>query len=190
MNQRILSWSPEVIATAVKIINSSGIIVYPTDTLYGFGGKASDKTAVDKINLIKNRKAPISVIVSDLQMAFSISDLTDKEKDIFIKHFGGENTIIVKARKGELFPQILGPDGSVGIRMPDHPLGKELVKTLNCPITTTSVNRTGEQPLNDPDEIMKQFRNEIDLLIDEGVLPQSKGSSIYKLKNTTLSKIR
>ena len=190
MNKRILSGSTGAFTTAIKIINSSGVIVYPTDTLYGFGGNASDKIAVDKINIIKNRKTPMSILVSDLQMAFRISDLTDKEKDVFIKHFGGANTIIVKARKGELCPQILGPDKSVGIRMPDHFFGKELVKTLNYPITTTSVNRTGELPLNDPDEIIKQFRNEIDLLIDEGVLPQSKGSSIYKLKNTTLIKIR
>lgn len=190
MNKRILSGSSEAIARAIKIINSSGVIVYPTDTLYGFGGNASDKIAIDKINIIKNRKAPMSVLVSSVQMALCISDLTDKEKDVFIKYFGGANTIIVKARKGALCPQLLGPDESVGIRMPDHPFGKKLVKTLNYPITTTSVNRTGELPLNDPDEIIKQFRNEIDLLIDEGVLPRSKGSSIYKLKNTTLTKIR
>ena len=51
--------------------------------------------------------------------------------------------------------------------MPDHNFGKKLVHTLNYPITTTSVNHTGEPPLNDPDDIMKQFGNKIDLMVDE-----------------------
>jgi len=190
MGQSILSHSPEAIVTAIKVISSSGVIAYPTDTLYGFGGNSTDKTAVDKISFIKKRKAPMSVLVSDIHMAFWISDLTDREKSIFKKHFGGSNTIIVKARKGELCPLLLGSDGSIGIRMPDHPFGKKLVQKLNYPITTTSVNRTGEPPLNDPDEIMEQFGSEIDLLVDEGALPHPKGSNIYKLKNSTLIRIR
>jgi tRNA A37 threonylcarbamoyladenosine synthetase subunit TsaC/SUA5/YrdC len=74
--------------------------------------------------------------------------------------------------------------------MPGHYFGKNLVHRLNHPITTTSVNHTGHPPLNDPDDIMKQFEDKIDLMVDDGPLPPSHGSTIYKLIDKKLRKIR
>ncbi|MDP6685208.1 MAG: L-threonylcarbamoyladenylate synthase [Candidatus Marinimicrobia bacterium] len=190
MSLRISSQSPEAMSSAIKIIKSGGIIVYPTDTLYGFGGDASNSNVIEKINKIKNRKGPMSVLVSDMNMAFKISELSGEEENILSQKLGGANTIIVPAKRRALCSEIFGTDCSVGIRIPNHPFGKNLVQTLNYPITTTSVNRTGKIPLNDANEIMKQFGNQIDLLVDEGQLPDSKGSRIYKLMDKTLKIIR
>ena len=123
-------------------------------------------------------------------MAFEISNLSEEEKIILSQNLGGTNTIIVPAKKRVLCSEIYGPNHSVGIRMPDHSFGKNLVQTLNYPITTTSVNHTGEPPLNDPDDIMKQFGNKIDLMVDEGPLSCSQGSTIYKLIDNKLELIR
>jgi L-threonylcarbamoyladenylate synthase len=190
MSQRISSRAPNANSLAVKIINSGGIIVYPTDTLYGFGGDATDSVIINKIYNIKKRRGPISILVSNISMAFEISNLSEEEKVILSQNLGGANTIIVPAKKRVLSPEIYGPNHSVGIRMPDHSFGKNLVQTLNYPITTTSVNHTGEPPLNDPDDIMKQFGNKINLMVDEGPLSYSKGSTIYKLIDKKLELIR
>ncbi len=190
MSQRIPSHSPNANSLAVKIIKSGGIIVCPTDTLYGFGGDATNSVIINKIYNIKKRCGPISVLVSNISMAFEISNLSEEEKVILSQNLGGANTIIVPAKKRVLCPEIYGPNHSVGIRMPDHSFGKNLVQTLNYPITTTSVNHTGEPPLNDPDDIMKQFGNKIDLMVDEGPLSSSQGSTIYKLIDKKLELIR
>ena len=68
--------------------------------------------------------------------------------------------------------------------------GTQLVEKLGSPITTTSVNETGKPPLNDPEQIMKQFGSSIDLLVDDGPLPNSLGSKIYKLVNSTFELVR
>ena len=190
MSQRISSQSSSANSLAEKIIKSGGIIVYPTDTLYGFGGDATDSVVINKIYHIKKRRGPISVLVSNISMAFVISNLSEEEKIILSQNLGGANTIIVPAKKRVLCPEIYGPNHSVGIRIPDHHFGKNLVQTLKYPITTTSVNHTGEPPLNDPDDIMKQFGNKIDLIVDEGSLPYSQGSTIYKLIDNKLEIIR
>ena len=65
-----------------------------------------------------------------------------------------------------------------------------LCKNLGFPVTTTSVNRSGENSLNDPELISDEFSKDIDLLIDAGKIPESKGSSIYKLVNSQLTLIR
>ena len=190
MSQRISSQSTDVNSLAEKTIKSGGIIVYPTDTLYGFGGDATNSTVINKIYNIKKRCGPISVLVSNITMAFEISNLSEEEKNILSKNLGGTNTIIVPGKKRVLCPEIYGPNHSIGIRMPGHYFGKNLVHRLNHPITTTSVNHTGHPPLNDPDDIMKQFEDKIDLMVDEGPLPPSHGSTIYKLIDKKLRKIR
>ena len=190
LSRRVFSRSPDAVSSAAEIIKSGGIIVYPTDTLYGFGGDATNSVVVKKIYKIKKRCSPMSVLVSNISMAFEISNLSEEEKIIISQNLGGANTIIVPAKKRALCPEIYGPNDSVGVRMPNHPFGKNLVQTLNFPITTTSVNRTGEPPLNDPDDIMKQFGDKIDLMVDDGPLPYSQGSTIYKLIDKKLEIIR
>ena len=73
---------------------------------------------------------------------------------------------------------------------PQYPFPIDLCKELNLPITTTSVNETGSDPLNDPALIIDKFGSKIDLIIDAGKLPKSRGSKIYKLKNSKFIKIR
>ena len=74
--------------------------------------------------------------------------------------------------------------------MPHHTYPISLCKALTFPITTTSVNKAGDDPLNDPELIRNEFHDEIDLIIDAGRLPSSEGSSIFKLVNSKLKLIR
>lgn len=175
---------------AEKAILSGDVIVYPTDTLYGFGVNASDNKAVHKLNLIKKRRSPISVIAANVNMVKKWVCLNPEEFRIAREKLGGPTTVILPVKKGIVIQGVSAEDGSLGIRIPEHPFGPNLVRNLGFPITTTSVNRTGEPPLNDPDIISEHFANDIDLLLDEGVLPPSSGSKIYKWNNSELKLIR
>ncbi len=171
---------PDTLPKACQIIAQGGIVVYPTDTLYGLGVDATNEAAVARLNELKGRTGPISVIAADLDMVRAWASITQAEMEKVIPYLGGATTVILPVKPGVVTETILSDDGCLGIRIPAQPFGPDLVKQSGRPITTTSVNRTGREPLNDPDQIYEEFGTEIDLLIDGGTLPKSRGSKIYK----------
>ena len=173
-----------------KILDHGGIIVYPTDTLYGFGVDARNKNAIDKINKIKGRNSPMSVIAADFKQLLSWTILSNGEIDLIAKKTGNKTTFILPAAEGVIHGSILGPDNTIGIRIPTHTFGPDLVAKIGYPITSSSVNRHGKKPLNNPTMIIQEFGKEIDLIIDAGILPPSEGSTIYMIQNNLLKKIR
>ena len=84
---------------------------------------------------------------------------------------------------------IIGDKQTLGIRIPDHYFCKRLSQAYPNPITTTSVNRTGQEPMKDPNKIIAKFYDEIDLMIDDGII-EGNASTIYILKNGDLKILR
>ena len=175
---------------ASKVIQDGGLIAYPTDTLYGLGCDARNEQAIKKINLIKNRKTPISVIVWSLEVAASWTLASKKEFDEASTFIKESSTVILPVKNHIVHPSILADDGTLGLRMPHCDFPIALCAKLGFPITTTSINRTGQPPLSDPKLIKEQFDSEIDLIIDAGIIPNGKASTIYKLTNSKFSIIR
>ena len=175
---------------ASEVIQDGGLIAYPTDTLYGLGCDARNAQAIKKINLIKNRKTPISVIVWSLEVAASWTLASKKEFDEASTFIKESSTVILPVKNHIVHPSILADDGTLGLRMPHCDFPIALCAKLGFPITTTSINRTGQPPLSDPKLIKEQFYSEIDLIIDAGIIPNGKASTIYKLTNSKFSIIR
>ena len=190
VTQRVNSNSKKSILNAAEVILNGGIIVYPTDTLYGFGVDANNISAINKLNKLKGREGPISVVMQDINTIISCAKIDDVEAGIIRKNLIGYTTIILPVKSGTVYKSIMGEGETLGIRLPDHSFATNLCKLINGPITTTSVNRSGEIPLNDPNEIFKVFNGEFDLLIDDGKINHTKGSTIYKLENYKLNTIR
>ena len=190
VTQRFNSNSKKSILNAAEVILNGGIIVYPTDTLYGFGVDANNISAINKLNKLKRRKGPISVVMQDIDTIISCAKIDDVEVEIIRKNLIGYTTIILPVKRGTVYKSIMGEGETLGIRLPGHSFATNLCKLIGGPITTTSVNRSGEIPLNDPNEIFKVFNGEFDLLIDDGKINHAKGSTIYKLENHKLNTIR
>ena len=190
VTQRVNSNSKKSILNAAEVILNGGIIVYPTDTLYGFGVDANNISAINKLNKLKGREGPISVVMQDINTIISCAKIDDVEAEIIRKNLIGYTTIILPVKSGTVYKSIMGEGKTLGIRLPDHSFASNLCKLIDGPITTTSVNRSGEIPLNDPNEIFKVFNGEFDLLIDDGKINHTKGSTIYKLENYKLNTIR
>tara|TARA_B100001250_G_scaffold399910_1_gene409832 strand:- start:376 stop:954 length:579 start_codon:yes stop_codon:yes gene_type:complete len=177
------------IRISCSILKKGGIIVYPTDTVYGLGCDATNENAIKKINLIKNRQAPISVMTHSTSIISNWITINNKYKDIVLKKFKSSNTFIVPIKKNIVSNLIVGKNNSLGIRIPKHKFCKKLTKYYPNPITTTSVNRTGEKPFTNPELIIKYFQNEINLIVEDGIL-DNKASKIFIFDNNKFILLR
>ena len=187
---KIIHWeNKEAVEAAVKVIDSGGILVYPTDTIYGFGVNAKDPIAIDKLNALKNRTGPISVIAPDKATVSTWLNVKEEEKLPAASHLGAQNTIIYPVKKNIVHKKIMGPQNTLGIRIPNHPFCKLIANSCTLPITTTSVNKTGEPPRNNVEGIINSFPTGIDLIIEDGDLVNS-ASKIYIYTTGGLKKIR
>ena len=176
---------------SINILKKGGVIVYPTDTLYGFGVDANNNYAIERINKLKNRHSPMSVIACRFEQAMSWTNIKEKDIEIAKKILNSSSTLILDAKKNIVSNKILGKNNiTLGVRIPKHKFCYDISKEYDKPITTTSVNRRGEQPLNDPKSISRIFGEGIDLLIDGGKLRKSVGSKIYELKGSQAIRIR
>jgi len=173
--------NPEILEQAADVIRKGGIIIYPTDTLYGFGVDARNDAAIMRLLAIKGRSGPWSVAVENLEMLERYADVHEMHLSTVEDTLPGPVTLILPARDSDISPLVLSEQQTVGIRIPDYPFLASLTQQLGFPITSTSVNRTGTPPLNDPQQIAQEFDDEYDLLIDAGILPSSSGSSIIDL---------
>ena len=187
----VKSTDPLAVEKSINILKKGGVIVYPTDTLYGFGVDANNNYALERINKLKNRQSPMSVIACRFEQAMSWTNIKEKDIEIAKKILNSSSTLILDAKKNIVSNKILGKNNTtLGVRIPKHKYCYDISKEYNKPITTTSVNRSGEQPLNDPKSISKIFGASIDLLIDDGKIKKSAGSKIYELKESQAIRIR
>jgi L-threonylcarbamoyladenylate synthase len=156
------------IEKAVAVLRRDGVIVYPTETVYGLGADALSEEAVRRVYELKNRPLaqPISIAVSDADMLAAVA-VVDDAAEAFIERFlPGPTTVILPARS--CLPLILtGGIGWIGIRMPAHPIALRIIELLDSPITATSANLSGEEPPTRPEQVFVPH----DYLVDGGELP-------------------
>ena len=173
---------------ASKLLLDGEIIIYSTDTLYGFGVDATNTDAIDKINIIKKRKQPYSIIVSSLEMLKKYSIVNMELENKFKKIFPGPYTVILKRKKSNLSSLVSLNLGTVGIRIPDNQFVLDIVKKINRPIITTSINTHGQPSLNDINEISRKY-NKINIFSDN-IKRESKGSTIIDFSSKPYKIIR
>ena len=175
----VKSTDPLAVEKSINILRKGGVIVYPTDTLYGFGVDANNNYAIERINKLKNRHSPMSVIACRFEQAMSWTNIKEKDIEIAKKILYSSSTLILDAKKNIVSNKILGKNNTtLGVRIPKHKFCCDISKEYDKPITTTSVNRSGEQPLNDPKSISKIFGESIDLLIDGGKIRKSRERTV------------
>lgn len=156
---------------AAEILRKGGIIVYPTDTIYGIGIDPYNKKAMERVLRIKKASAgkPLSFILSDLKDISTYALVPDFAYKIMRRVTPGPYTFVLNATK-EVPKIMFHKRKTVGIRIPLAPLATELVNVLGHPILSTSVPMGENEFHTDPREILAQFGHAIDLILDAGVL--------------------
>jgi len=164
------------IISAIKTLDIGNILIYPTDTLYGLGADATNTSAIEKINKLKKRKTPLSIMIASLNEIEKYAIINSDTKKELKKIFPGPFTALLKSKKTNLSYLVQNQSDKIGIRIPNHPFCLELLNEYKKPIITTSVNTHGETPLNNINEIEKKF-SKINIYYQNNNL-DSKGSTI------------
>ena len=164
------------INTAIENLKKGKTIIYPTDTLYGLGTDATNTEAVNKINKIKKRITPLSIMIDDLETIKKYAECSPNIFNEIKKILPGPFTILLRAKKSNLSYLVQSGSDKIGIRIPKHDFCLDLLKKYKKPIITTSVNIHGKKSLNNIEEIEENFSK---INIYEGQINQkSKGSTI------------
>ncbi|MBN2514818.1 MAG: threonylcarbamoyl-AMP synthase [Deltaproteobacteria bacterium] len=174
-----------LIKKAVEILEQGGIIIYPTDTVYGMGCDLFNKRAIERIYDIKqrSRKQPFSFICADLKDISNYASVSNYAYKIMRRMLPGPYTFILEASR--IVPKILLPKRkAVGIRVPNERICLALVKELGHPIISTSVTTRQNEVLSDPIDMEKEFKHCVDMVIDGGVLVPEQSSVVSFLDDT------
>lgn len=188
----INSQNPQMrlIKKAADILRQGGIIIYPTDTVYGLGCDLSNKKGIERIYELKkrNRKEPLSFVCSDLKHISQYAEVTDYAYRTMKRLLPGAYTFILEASR--LVPKIILPKRSTtGIRVPDNQICLALIKELGQPIISTSVKNPQGETLGDPSVIKEYFGSIVDLIIDGGIIIPEP-SSVISLVDDNIEIIR
>lgn len=170
----------EGIAKASEIIKNGGIIVFPTDTVYGIGCNPYDQKAVKKIYKIKSREmsVPMPVLVFSKDVAAKIADFDGDSEKLAEKYWPGPLTLIVKLRDEKL-QKSLNVKDKIALRVPDNDCVLKLLKKCNL-LIGTSANISGKEPFTDPSKCYQSLKN-FDLFLDGGVISGGTASTVAEM---------
>ncbi|TLN24833.1 threonylcarbamoyl-AMP synthase, partial [bacterium] len=154
-----------------EIMRGGGVIIYPTDTVYGLGCDITKKGGIERIERIKGRdpKKPMSFVCADLSHISEYAVVSNFAYRVLKRFLPGPYTFILEATR-QVPKILLTKRKTVGIRIPDHPVCNDLVKTLGNPVISTSANLSGLEPIGNPDELEEEMGSRVDLILDCGTL--------------------
>ncbi len=178
------------VARAVEVLRHDGVIVYPTDTIYGLGCDVTSKAAVERIRRIKGRDArkPMSFVCADLVQASRYGQVSNFAHRILKRFLPGPYTFVLAATR-ETPRVLLSGQKTVGIRIPDHPVPLALVEQLGNPVVSTSANESDEDVVTNPADLEQVFGHRVDLIMECGMLPVL-ASSVVSLVDDTVAILR
>ena len=162
--------APTAIPTAIEVLNTGGLIAFPTDTVYGIAADLWNPAAIDKIFTVKERTKdkPLPILIGTqehIQLVAAFEQINQQTLMLMGRFWPGAMTIIVP--KHDSIPENLSPFETAGIRMPDH---SRLLKLLTAtgPLAVTSANKSGKDNPTTAEEVFAQLGGEIELILDGG----------------------
>lgn len=177
---------PARFAAAARALRSGRLVVYPTDTLFGLGARAEDPNAVHRLAEAKGRPGglPLSVAVAAYEDVERWADLTPPQRALVRRLLPGPYTVLLAASREarrRLAPGVVGPAGTVGIRIPDHPVARALARAAEA-IISTSVNRHGAAPARTIRSARGIFGSEVAVYLDAAPAPAGRPSVLVDLR--------
>jgi tRNA threonylcarbamoyl adenosine modification protein (Sua5/YciO/YrdC/YwlC family) len=175
---------------AARILEKGGLIVYPTDTIYGLGADLFNKGAMERIFKLKrtSRQKLLSFICPDLAAVANWAYLPTSTYRILHRVTPGKYTFVLRASK-EVPKILLQKRATVGVRIPDSPVALGLARELGRPLLSTSVPQGEEDFYTDPQAIADTFRHDVDLVLDAGLMA-NQPSTIIDLSGPATAVIR
>ena len=160
---KISSAKPEMakLKRAALILRDGGLVVFPTETVYGLGANMRDKKAIERVYCIKNRpkNKPLTIHIADIDMVEKmVGKIPTNAKKLAAKFWPGPLTLILKDKNGK----------KTGFRMPDNRIAFLLIKEAAVPVVAPSANISGERPPTNAKEVLRSLDGKMDMVLDGG----------------------
>jgi len=179
--------NPKEIDKVVKVLQNGGLIIYPTDTVYGLGCDITNTKALERIAKIKGvklEKANFSFICNDLShLSDYVKQIDTSTYKLLKRALPGPYTFVLPGSKS--LPNVFKKKKTVGIRVPDNAIALEIVKALGNPIVSTSIHDEDDviEYTTDPELIFEKWQHKVDLVIDGGY-GDNEASTVIDLRDS------
>jgi L-threonylcarbamoyladenylate synthase len=181
---------PTAINHAADVLQHGGLVAFPTDTVYGLAALPFRSEYVERLFSAKgrNNSRAIAILIGDFNDLPRVVDHFDEISSRLAHQFWpGPLTLVVKKHKD--LPQDLSPDGTIGVRMPDHPVALQLLRTVG-PLAVTSANISGQENANTAEEVKKQLTGRVHLILDGGRTMGGVPSTVVNCLSPSLTILR
>ncbi len=180
----------ESISIASELFLKGSIFIYPTDTIYGFGGNPFNEMAIKKISEVKGKInwRRYIFLISDIEILKNYADIdSERYLDFLLSIWPNPVSVILKLNKK--YQELLQAETGA-FRIPNHRFCYKLISELKMPLVSTSVNRTGNEPMNDSSMIIQEFSNEVDAIFYSNKKSYFEASTLIDLSKDEPALIR
>lgn len=195
MKTLIYNWKnsikEEELENVINVIDNGGIVIFPTDTVYGVAANSLNEEAIKKLFEIKGRNdnKPICVLTSSVDKINKVAYVKEEEQKIVDKYMPGALTIILD-KKEEVSDTLTSNLKTIGVRIPNNEIALKILDKLDYPLATTSANISGSQAAVKIEELIDVFDSKVDIIIDGGVTDLKVSSTIVKLEDHEIKILR
>ena len=175
---------------AAEVVRWGGLVVYPTDTLYGLGTNALDPSAVNRLLGVKGRSAArgLPVLLADPAAATAlVAAWPPVAADLAARFWPGALTLVLP--RSAQVPDLVAAGATVALRIPDHPVTRALIREAGCPLIGTSANRSGAAPATTAQAAVAALGSEVDVVLDGGPSPVGQPSTVLALSSPPTARI-
>lgn len=167
----------------INALNKGEIIIFPTETVYGVGVDGTNINAIDGLFELKNRSKykPITLHISNIEMIKERAIINEYAKKLIADFWPGPLTIILNVKRGKVPPNINNNGNTIGFRMPDDNITREIIEMFGKPIAGTSANVSGCLSSNSFNKINKNFKSKVKYAIDSGTTKIGIESTVIDL---------
>jgi len=187
---RLLEATDEAIKAAAFLMRDGGVVVYPTETVYGIGCVPSDPDAAQRVCKIKQRAdRPLPLICSDVEAARRVVEMTPEAEKLATKFWPGPLTMVIRA-KAKYNMWVSHGASTLGVRVSSNPIAQKLAKEAGGVIVSTSANISGDEPAKSAEEAKQIFDNLVDIILDGGSSRGGESSTVVDLSGKEIWLLR
>lgn len=191
METKIIQWEEtDSLSEALKILHASGLVAFPTDTVYGLGALALEPQSIEQLYQVKGREAAKAIPIllgSPGELEKVAVEIPEDARRLAERFWPGPLTIVVPRHPG--LPENLSPLPTIGVRMPDHPAALTLLRQAG-PLAVTSANLSGQPSASTAQEVLAQLAGRIPLILDGGRTPGGVPSTVVDCTTSDLVILR
>jgi len=190
LDRQLPGWG--AVSAASGVIDTGGIVCFPTDTVYGFAASIYCRQAIERLRKLKrrSRSEPFVVIASDMDIVEEMAEVvTARHRRVIEAHWPGPLTIVFRA--SPMVPDyLIGPDGTVALRIPDDVLTQSILRACGMPLAAPSANVRGQRPAVRPEDVLREFDGKFEMLLDGGRIDSPEPSTIVLVNQRNLTVLR